>query len=491
MGQNLRDRVATNTRPPGTEVETTKSKKPATLAEEVELWQQEFQLAMPKGTEARQLVRDALALMRSTKNLAACTSESVLGGLMTFAQLGLRPGVLGHGWLIPFKTRWLNPVTNQWQDRYVAQVVIGYKGFVELGHRSPSVRKIGGRAVHARDEFHIEYGLDETLVHRPATGDRRPATGDRGPVVGDRGPVVGYYAVIKLADADPMFWHMTRDEVIEWRNRYAMSVRRDRKTKQPVLDADGNVQGDGPWFEMDGPAGGTPFDEMAIKTCFLRAARWMPKEIDRNLARAVEVDGAVRLSRPGTGQAPDPDDMLTAEHPVIDVEPADEQADEPAGEERPPPPPVVEVGMRTEFPPVVGEGGDAPVSQGVTTSIGRMIGKAGTYSDEQRKAIVSRIAGLARPVDSTSKLTGREGRQVLQFLSGWEDAGTLADQVAAIAAATATAAAAPATAEKLPAVGTKKWHDDHHPRRDGDRIARAEIDLEGACGICEEDAATR
>lgn len=476
MGTDLRARVARNTQPPppGTDIEKRDEQPPATLAQQVEQWQQEFQLAMPKGMEAQQLVRDALHLMRTTKHLAECTAESVLGALMTFAQLGLRPGVLGHGWPIPFKTRKL--IGGRWTDVYQAQVVIGYKGYVELGHRSPQVGKIGGRAVHARDEFDIEYGLDEKLIHRPAKGDR--------------GEVAGYYAVIKLVHGDPLFWHMTRDEVIEWRNRYATSVVRDRKG-EPILDDNGNVQGSGPWFEMDGPPGATPFDQQAIKTCFLRAGRWMPKQIDANLARAMEVDGAVRISHPGAEHHPD--DMLTAEHPVLDMEPEPEPAPDaaPATEA----PPVVDIGrpaaaMRTEFPPVVGTGDDPPASQGLTTSIGKMIGRAGVSDDKVRKAVVSRMAGLPRTVTSTRQLTAAEARQVLQLLSSWEDAGVAAEQVAAVAAAAATEPAAPVDPASLPKPGTKAWHEDRHPRVKGDQVVRVDTDLtSGECGICEETAA--
>ena len=57
---------------------------------------------MPKGVEAAQLVRDALTAVRTNPKLAECEPNSVLGSLMTCAQLGLRPGVLGHAWLLPF-----------------------------------------------------------------------------------------------------------------------------------------------------------------------------------------------------------------------------------------------------------------------------------------------------------------------------------------------------------------------------------------------------
>lgn len=182
MGNGLRDRVADNIRrpavEPGTEVE---KKKPATLAEEIETWQQEFQLAMPRGAEAQLLVRDALHLLRTTRNLAACDPNSVIGGLMSFAQLGLRPGVEGQGWLIPFK-KW-NPNTRQ--EYYLAQIIIGYRGYVQLAHRGGNV-KIVGRAVHERDELHVLYGSEGERI------DHQPYGGAEG-----RGDVVGYWSAIR------------------------------------------------------------------------------------------------------------------------------------------------------------------------------------------------------------------------------------------------------------------------------------------------------
>src|SRR5688572_6167430 len=54
--------------------------------------------AMPRREEAVRLVRDAITAVRLNPKLAECRVDSMLGGLMTFAQLGLRVGVLGHGW---------------------------------------------------------------------------------------------------------------------------------------------------------------------------------------------------------------------------------------------------------------------------------------------------------------------------------------------------------------------------------------------------------
>lgn len=469
MGTDLRARVARNTQPPpaepGSEVE---QRKPATLAEQIEQKTAVFQKAMPTGMEARQLVRDAMSLIRQNPDLAKCVADTVLGGLMTFAQLGLRPGVLGHGWLIPFKAR--KKVGREWVDVWEAQIVIGYKGYAELIHRSGQITTMVGRIVHENDTFDLEYGIEDRLIHKPC-------------LTGSRGAPTGYYAIIKYKSGGYVFWHMTKTEAEEWRDRYAMAKKRIYVGGKPTDD-----------FEIVGPWRDN-FDEMAVKTAFLRAQTWAPKSTDVALARAVAVDGAVR-----TDLDDDPDAMFAAQHPdpnVIDVE-FDEPGTPDAAPDSPPPPPVAEVGipqqqqrpaaaakLQTEFPPVAGSGEDPLASQGVLSSIARMIGKAATYDDNTRKAIVSRMAGLPRPVTTTGELTFPEARQVLQLLSTWDDNGVLAEQLQAVA--DAAKPAAPVDPGKLPKPGTRAWHDAQHPRvGDSGQVEHVAIELNGDCGICEQ-----
>lgn len=469
MGTNLRDRatasaaqrgLATTT---GAEVER---KDPPTLADQIRGMHAQFEMAMPRGAEARQLIRDALSLLKTSKDLHRCDVQSVLGGLMTFAQLGLRPGVLGHGWLIPFKKR--AQTNGQWHDTWQAQIVIGYKGYAELVHRSGQIDTMVGRPVHEHDEFDMEYGITDRLVHKPR-------------MKGDRGPVVGYYAIIKYQGGGYVFWHMTRDEVLEWRAEHAMSTRRDRKGR-PERDENGNTTGSGPWYDEEGPAGGTGLDQMGIKTCFLRAQKWAPKGLDLTLARAAEVDGAVRFD-----VDVDPDAMLGAEHPtagdtvegeLVDDEPAGPAADAP---------PVHDVNLpvplQTEFPAVVGKGTDDPASDAQQKAMSAILGKAGVKADAERHAVLSRIAGRTTPITSASALTKREASQIIEHLNRWQDDLVLVDQVAAV-----LAAAAPAPAgEKLPDVGTRAWHDAGHPNRSAEgKVVTVPQLLNGDCGICEQ-----
>jgi recombination protein RecT len=225
--------------------------KPPTLSQRIVGLEQQLALAAPRGVEAQQIIRDALTLLAKTPRLGECEPSTVLGGLMTMGQLGLRPGVLGHGWLIPFR--------NKRAGRMEAQLVIGYQGLVELAYRSQQIERVTARTVHANDVFEVEYGTNERLVHKPARGDR--------------GAPVAYYATVKLRTASsPMFYDLSIEQARVYRDRFAMA--RDRQ---------GNVVG--PWKDH--------FDAMAQKTCFRQLSKYVPKGTD--LATALAVDDTIRV----------------------------------------------------------------------------------------------------------------------------------------------------------------------------------------------------
>lgn len=220
-----------------------------TLQGQIKAMEEQFALAMPKGLEAAQLVRDALTSIRQTPDLLKCNPQTVLGALMTCAQLGLRPGVLGHAWVLPF-----------WDGRsqsHQAQLIVGYKGLVELAYRNPQVSSIIARTVYRGDVFEVDYGLEDNLVHKPN-------------LEADRDEPIAHYAIFRTASGGRAFWVMTQAEAEAWREKYA-----PRNRQKKIV---------GPWT--------TDFEAMARKTCLIRLSSWMPKSTE--LAYAIEVDQGVR-----------------------------------------------------------------------------------------------------------------------------------------------------------------------------------------------------
>ncbi|WP_280389502.1 recombination protein RecT [Nocardia wallacei] len=269
MAKNLVDRIEQNGTAP--------AQRPKTLIDDVQAMEKQFALAMPRGAEAAQLVRDAITVLKQNPKLMECDRASVLGGLMTCAQLGLRPSVLGHAWLLPF---WDGKTRSQ-----KAQLVIGYQGLVELAHRSGKISSLIARTVYENDTFDVDYGLADALVHKPV-------------LRGERGNMVAFYAIAKFTTGGHAFIVMNYDEMVAYRDKHAKARNREGRIF-------------GPWVDN--------FEGMAHKTCVRQLAKWMPKSTE--FSHAIEHDGAVRVDlAPEAINRP-----VHAEPEVIDAEPVDVQ----------------------------------------------------------------------------------------------------------------------------------------------------------------------
>jgi recombination protein RecT len=229
---------------PGKEID-----RVANLQAELSLMQEQFQLAMPRGMEATQLVRDAITAVRNVPDLIRCTKPTLYGALMTAAQLGLRPNVpaLGHGWVLPFR--------NSKRDVYEAQWILGYQGMIELANRSQLVAEIKAHTIFAGEDYEIEYGLEDKLIHRPRFD-------------ADKGEPVLYYAVARMTNGGRVFHVMGRDDVEAIRLR-SQSGRNARS----------------PWA--------TDYDAMARKSCVRAMFKFLPKST--LLAQAIASDESIRV----------------------------------------------------------------------------------------------------------------------------------------------------------------------------------------------------
>ncbi|WP_336881469.1 recombination protein RecT [Rhodococcus globerulus] len=260
MARDLAARLNTQTNTAnnaGSDAGTAVAQRPQaemTLNDKIRSMEAEFQMAMPRGTEATQLIRDAMTAIRQTPKLQQCDGQSVLGSLMTCAQLGLRPGVLGHAWVLPYWDR----NANDKRGAYKAQLIIGYQGLVDLAYRSGQIASLSARTIFENDLYQVEYGLEEKLVHSPL-------------MTGNRGNPVAYYAVVRLANGGSTFIVISHDDMVKHRDAYASAQ------KNGVVF--------GPWRDN--------FEGMAHKTCLRMLSKYMPKSTD--MALAVANDGAVRV----------------------------------------------------------------------------------------------------------------------------------------------------------------------------------------------------
>jgi recombination protein RecT len=261
--------------------------------------EEEFRKAMPAG-EAVQFVRDAMTCLQTIRNLDKCEPRSVLGALMTCAQLGLRPAVLGHAWPLPFWDANLeirDPQSGRpRKGGHKAQLVIGYQGLTHLAYESGKVASVKAAPVFEDDEFDWDMGSDQPPLHR------RPRFGT------PRGAVVGYYAVVRTVMGGHLVYAMDLPEMLRFREQFAPRGKKPAEGPAPIV---------GPWSK---PIESAEFTAMSLKTVLRYALKTAPKSAQ--LARAEAVDGTVRVD---TSVLSEP--AAVSAHPVLEAGPGDVVAD--------------------------------------------------------------------------------------------------------------------------------------------------------------------
>src|ERR1044072_7734013 len=212
---------------------------------------------LPKHVSPDRMLKIALGALRTTPKLMECTVESLMGAVVQCSQLGLEPNTpLGHAYLIPFEKK--RKDGNQWvTDKVETQIVIGYKGLIDLARRSGQVISISAHAVHANDHFDYAFGLDEKLEHRPARSNR--------------GPVTEFYAVAKLVGGGHAFDVMSAEDVNEIRDA-SQNYKFARDKSKTV------------W--------GQHYEEMGRKTVLRRLFKYLPVSIELASAAAIDDIGA-------------------------------------------------------------------------------------------------------------------------------------------------------------------------------------------------------
>jgi recombination protein RecT len=247
----------------------------------------EFARALPRHITTERMMRVCLTALRQTRGLIDCSTASVLGSMLTSAQLGLEPNTpLGQCYLIPYKR--------------VCQLIIGYRGFIDLAMRSGMVASVYAHCVRECDEFDYSYGLAQDIIHKPSKAPGRLAS-----------KITHVYGVCSLKDkgADPIFRVLDMDEVTLRRKRSAAANK-----------------GDGPWV--------TDTEAMIEKTAIRSIARWMPQSTE--FAASIALDESPELGQSQVEHwSPEVTAALQKEGLVIDTTAETPAEDEPEPEGKP------------------------------------------------------------------------------------------------------------------------------------------------------------
>lgn len=165
-----------------------------------------------------------LATVKKVPKLAQCTKASLFQALYTCAQLKILPdNRKAH--LIPYGDQ--------------CQLIVDYKGLIELARRSGEIGYIHCDVVCKNDKFQYCFGTGAHLNHVPA--------------MSNRGDVISSYSFVRLKDGTEDFDVMNLEEIEKIRMR-------------------SKAKDNGPWK--------TDYAEMCKKTVFRRHSKWLPCSVD-------------------------------------------------------------------------------------------------------------------------------------------------------------------------------------------------------------------
>ena len=231
-----------------------KSKAPVIVQQVLsENFKKQLALAVPKHLNADRMARIAATEVRKNKALLNTEPTSFLGSVMQAAQLGLEPGsALGQAYLVPYGNQ--------------CQLIIGYKGMIDLARRSGQVLSLNAYAVREGDDFNFQLGLKPDIHHVPSLEADRI-----------KKPITYVYAVATLKGGGYQFEVMSRAEI--------EAVKAKAKSK--------NIWNSYP-------------EEMAKKTVIRRLFKYLPVSIE-----ALEITNAD--AKREAGEKVDPDNVINIE----------------------------------------------------------------------------------------------------------------------------------------------------------------------------------
>lgn len=217
-----------------TSIQTQTPRVPQTLRQQLagDYFKQQVSLALPKHMTADRFVRVGLTALLKTPKLGDCTPESVIQCMLACSSLGLEPdGRRAH--LIPYGN--------------VCTLIVDYKGIVELAKRSGDVSGVFAQVVCENDSFEWENGEVKHQIDWKR----------------ERGTMYAAYATITFKDGSKQTDVMTKAEIDAIRKR-------------------SKAGNSGPWV--------TDYNEMAKKTVFRRASKWIT--LSPEVADALEKEDA-------------------------------------------------------------------------------------------------------------------------------------------------------------------------------------------------------
>lgn len=222
--------------------------------------------AAPRGYNVDRAIQAVIRACRDNPQLAACARDnpaSLAAKVHEALTLGLELGpALGEAWIIPYRVK----------GKLTAQLVIGYRGFVQLAYRA-GIKSLVARCVHERDDFRVQFSDEgDKIEHVPC-------------LTGNRGEIVAAYAIAFTNEGGRVCCVLSREDL----------EKRERNSRAKAEDS--------PWKMWR--------EEMVIKTAIRYLRRYLP--MSPEFMRADQLETLLEIGEPQDEiiQIEEPEDART------------------------------------------------------------------------------------------------------------------------------------------------------------------------------------
>ncbi|MCG8671923.1 MAG: recombinase RecT [Pseudomonadales bacterium] len=236
---------------------------------------QQIESVAANNLSGERMARVMANAVRTTPALQDCEPMSFLGAMMTAASLGLEPNTSqGHAYLVPFNNN--RKIDGRWVKIKEVQLIIGYKGFIDLAFRSGVLTYIDAGVHYSDDElWQYEKGMNFTLRHVEGS---------------QKGQKLHAYSIVKWSNGNGADGFAAA--VLPWSK--VLSTR-DQSQNWQVAVRNGN-QDKNPWATHE--------DAMAIKTAIRALANTGRMPMSVEMRNAIAVDGNPNANFRGVASDP-------------------------------------------------------------------------------------------------------------------------------------------------------------------------------------------
>lgn len=179
------------------ELETKKETKNDAIASIVNNMEKQIKAALPTYCDEKRFARIVLTTLRMNPELTECSIESLMGSILTAAEVGLEPGILSECYFVPFK----NKKTGQPE----CQFMFGYKGLIKLMTNNTNIAFVDPQIVYENDIYEEQLGTNKFIKHIPCPDE-------------NRGKMIKAYTVIHYTNGMNDFRSITKKEIEELKN---------------------------------------------------------------------------------------------------------------------------------------------------------------------------------------------------------------------------------------------------------------------------------